>query len=338
MARHDMAVDTTLAVVQDRYGSPDVLTLRRLPKPSPGPGDVLVAVKAASVNARDWHVMRGEPRLARLMDTTTFARRGPRVAIRGTDFAGVVEAVGAGVTRWRPGDAVLGEGIGTFAQHTVVPAEQIAAVPEGLPFDAAAALPLAATTALLCIDAAEAEPGCTVLINGASGGVGTFALQLARIRQLRVTAVVSSRNAELARRLGADHVVDYTTSDFTRDGRRYDVVIDLVGNRRLRDLHRVLRPGGALVLSGGGVSGQGRIVGPLGLLLRAQLYRRAANLRILTPLAKPGPRILDRLTDLSRTGQLTPIIDARYPLDAAADAIRHMETTHTTGKIVITVP
>jgi NADPH:quinone reductase-like Zn-dependent oxidoreductase len=337
MALLDTTMDTTLAVVQDRYGSPDVLTLRRVPKPSPGPGDVLVAVKAASVNARDWHIMRGEPRLARLMDTNTFARRGPRVAIRGTDFAGVVEAVGAGVTRWRPGDAVLGEGTGTFAEHTVVPAEQIAAVPDGLPFDAAAALPLAATTALLCLDAAEAEPGSTVLINGASGGVGTFALQLARIRQLRVTAVVSPRNAEQAVRLGADTVIDYTTSDFTRDGKRYDVVIDLVGNRRLRDLHRVLRPGGALVLSGGGVSGQGRIVGPLGLLLRAQLYRRAAG-RILTPLAKPGPEVLDRLTDLSRTGRLTPIIDARYPLDDAAAAIRHMETTHTTGKIIITVP
>ena len=338
MAHQDATVGTTLAVVQDRYGSPDVLTLRRLPKPFPGPGQVLVAVKAASVNARDWHVMRGEPRLARLMDSATFARRSPRVAVRGTDFAGVVEAVGAGVTQWRPGDAVFGEGTGTFAQHTVVPAEQIAALPDGLPFDAAAALPLAATTALLCLDAAEAEPGSTVLINGASGGVGTFALQLARTRKLRITAVVSPRNAEQAGRLGADTVIDYTTSDFTRGGSRYDVIIDLVGNRRLRDLHRVLRPGGALVLSGGGVSGQGRIVGPLGLLLRAQLYRRAAKLRILTPLAKPDPNILDRLAELSRTGQLTPIIDARYPLDAAADAIRHMETTHTTGKVIVTMP
>jgi NADPH:quinone reductase-like Zn-dependent oxidoreductase len=169
------------------------------------------------------------------------------------------------------------------------------------------------------------------------GSPDTFALQLARIRQLRVTAVVSPRNAEQAVRLGADTVIDYTTSDFTRDGKRYDVVIDLVGNRRLRDLHRVLRPGGALVISGGGVSGQGRIVGPLGLLLRARLYRRTADLRILTPLAKPGPEVLDRLTGLSRTGRLTPIIDARYPLDAAA-AIRHMETTHTTGKIITTVP
>ncbi len=278
MARLEATVDTALAVVQDRYGAPDVLSLQRVPKPSPGRGDVLVAVEAASVNARDRHIMRGEPRLARLMDTVTFGRRGPRVAIRGTDFAGVVEAVGAGVTRWRPGDAVLGEGIGTFAQHTVVPAGQIAAVPDGLPFDAAAALPL------------------------------------------------------------ADTVIDYTTSDFTRDGQRYDVIIDLVGNRRLRGLHRVLRPGGAIVLSGGGVSGQGRIVGPLGLLVRAQLYRRATGLRILTPLAKPGPKVLDRLTDLSRTGQLTPIIDARYPLDAATDAIRHTWRPPTRRAIIIPVP
>ncbi len=337
MAQHDTTVDTTLAVVQDRYGSPDVLTLRRVPKPRPGPGEVLVAVEAASVNARDWHVMRGEPRLARLMDTATFGRRGPRVAIRGTDVAGVVEAVGAGVTQWRPGDAVLGEGTGTFAQHATAPAGQIAAIPDGLSFEAAAALPLAATTALLCLEAADPEPGSAVLINGASGGVGTFALQLAGTRRLRVTAVVSPRNADQAARLGAEAVIDYTTTDFTRGGRRYDVVIDLVGNRPLRDLHRAVRPGGALVLSGGGVSGQGRTIGPIGLLMRAQVYRRVAGLRIMTPLAKPATGILNQLAELARAGRITPIISASFPLDATADAVRHLETVHATGKVIITV-
>ena len=330
--------DAMLAVVQHRYGSPDVLTLDRVPKPEPGPGEVLVQVKATSVNARDWHIMRGEPRVARFMDPRTFRIRRPRTAIRGTDVAGIVEAVGAGVTRWQPGDAVFGEGSATFAEYAPAPADALAAIPDGVSVDAAAALPLAATTALLCLRAADPQPGASVLINGASGGVGTFALQLARTMDLRTTAVVSPRNADQARRLGADHVIDYTTDDFTRGGHRYDVVVDLVGNRRLRDLHRIVQPGGALVLSGGGVSGQGRIVGPLGLLIRAQIYSRLAKLRILAPLAKPDPGQLEHLAELVRTDQLTPIVDRRFPLATTAAAIRYMETEHTRGKVLITTP
>jgi NADPH:quinone reductase-like Zn-dependent oxidoreductase len=282
--------------------------------------------------------MRGEPRFARLMDPATFRISRPRVAVRGTDIAGVVEAVGAGVTRWRPGDAVFGEGSGTFADHAVAAADKLAAIPAGTSFDEAATLPLAATTALLCLGAADPQPGGTVLINGASGGVGTFALQLARTLGLHTTAVVSPRNAEQARHFGANHVVDYTTHDFTRTGHRYDVVIDLVGNRRLRDLRRVVRPDGALVLSGGGVSGQGRTIGPLGLLIRAQFHARFTKLRILTPQAEPGTSQLEHLAELVRTGRLRPVIDRRFPLDAAAAAIRYMETEHTSGKVVITVP
>ena len=328
---------TTLAVVQHRYGSPDVLTLRRVPKPTPEPGEVLVTVMAASLNARDWHAMRGEPRLARLMDRATFGLRRPWAATRGTDVAGVVEAVGAGVTRWQPGDAVFGEGTATFAQHAVVPADRLAAIPDGVTFEEAAALPLAATTALLCLDAGEPVAGSTVLINDASGGVGTFALQLAKTMQLRTTAVVSPRNADLARSLGAEHVIDYTTQDFTRRGQRYDVVIDLVGNRAIRDLRRTVRTRGTLVLSGGGVSGRGRLVGPLALLIRAQIYSRLTRLRIQTPQALPATSLLDRLIELTRTKQLTPVIDGTFPLRAAADAIRYMETEHTTGKLIITM-
>jgi NADPH:quinone reductase-like Zn-dependent oxidoreductase len=329
---------TTPAVVQRRYGPPSVLTLDRVPKPTPGPGEVLVAVKAASVNARDWHIMRGEPRLARLLDPTTFRLRRPRDAVRGTDLAGIVEAVGAGVTRWLPGDAVFGEGGGTFAGHAVAPAGKLAAIPAGVSFDEAAALPLAATTALLCLRAGDPRPGSSVLINGASGGVGTFGLQLARTMGFETTAVVSPRNADLARRLGANHVIDYTTHDFTRGGHRYDLVIDLVGNRRLRDLRRTVKPHGSLVLSGGGVSGEGRTVGPLGLLIRAQLYNRTRKLRILTPEAKPDTSILEHLVELVRDDRIAPVVDRHFPLDAAADAIRYMETEHTRGKVVVTVP
>jgi NADPH:quinone reductase-like Zn-dependent oxidoreductase len=328
---------TTLAVGQHRYGSPDVLTLRHVPRPTPGPGEVLVTVKAASLNARDWHVMRGEPRLARLMDLSTFGLRRPRVPIRGTDLAGVVEAVGAGVTRWQPGDAVFGEGAATFAQHAVASADRLAAIPSGVTFEEAAALPLAATTALLCLNAGDPAAGSTVLINGASGGVGTFALQLARTMRLRTTAVVSPRNADLATRLGAEHVIDYTTQDFTRNGHRHDLVIDLVGNRTLQDLGRTVRNRGTLVLSGGGVSGRSRLIGPLGLLIRAQVYSRLTRRRIRTPQALPDTQSLDRLIELTRTRQLRPVIDSTFPLGATADAIRYMETQHTTGKVIITM-
>ena len=262
---------TMRAIVQDRYGPPDVLRPARVAKPGPAAGEVLVAVRAASVNARDWHIMRGEPRIARVLDRRTFGRTSPRQPIRGTDFAGLVESVGSGVPRWRPGDAVFGEADGAFADFVVTKADLVAAIPNGVGFEPAAAVPLAATTALLCLRDGAPEPGQTVLINGASGGVGTFAIQLARSMGLIVTAVCSARNADLARSLGADSVVDYRSADFTRLGRRFDIVVDLVGNRRLRDLRRALGRDGRLVLSGGGVSGEGRVLGPIGLLARAQL-------------------------------------------------------------------
>ncbi len=328
---------TGRAVTQSRYGGPEVLELTRLPRPGPGPGQVLVRVHAASVNARDWHVMRGEPRLARLMDRTVFAARRPRLATRGTDLAGVVVAVGADVTRWKPGDAVFGEGIGTFAEYALASADQLAAVPAGTPLVQAATLPLAATTALLCLDEAGLTPGGDVLVNGASGGVGTFAVQLAKVMGLHVTAVVSTRNVPLARSLGADEVVDYTVTDFTRTGRAYGAVVDLVGNRRLRELRRAVRPGGRLVLSGGGTSGSGRIVGPLRLLVGAKAAARFLPFEVVVPQAVPTTATLERTASLIASGQVTSLIDRTFSLEEAADAVRYLETEHARAKVVITV-
>lgn len=331
----DLSHGTTRAVVQHRYGSPDTLTLSRVPTPIPGPDEVLVRIRAASINARDWHEMRGEPRLARLLARDTFGLRGPRLATRGTDLAGIVEAVGASVTCWQPGDAVFGEGAGTFAEHAVAPGDQLAAIPNGVTFEQAAALPLAATAAHMCVSAADPEPGSSILINGASGGVGTFAIQIAKSKQMHVTAVVSARNTELARRLGADQTIDYTEHDFTHEHGQYHVVLDLVGNRRLRELRKAVLPDGALVLSGGGVSGKGRVIGPMRLLIWGQISGRLSGLRVLTPQAKPNTPVLEHVAQLVAAGQVTPVIDRRFSLEETAEAIRYLETQHASAKVVI---
>ena len=328
---------TSRAVTQDRYGSPDVLTAVDRPVPVPGEGEVVVMVHAASVNARDWHIMRGEPRVARFLDANTFSPRGPKVPVRGTDFAGTVETIGRGVSGWHAGDPVFGEAAGTFADHAIVNVQHMTRIPHGVTFEEAAATPLAGVTALTCLASAHPVPGQSILVNGASGGVGTFAVQLAKAEGLHVTAVCSARNLQQAKELGADKTIDYTVHDFTRDGRRYDILIDLVGNRRLRDIGRALAPGGTFVLSGGGIPGAGRIIGPLGLLVRAQLWSRFTRTRLVAPLAVPD---LGNLTDLGRVlagGGVRPVIETTYPLVHAAQAITRMETTHATGKIVLTM-
>lgn len=330
------SASTMVAVAQDHYGGPDVLQVVRTARPVPRDGEALVRTRAASVNARDWHVMRGEPRLARLLDRDTFALRRPRAATRGTDLAGVVEAVGPGVTRWRVGDAVFGEGTGSFADFALARADQLAAIPDGVTFEQAAALPLAATTALMCVEAVRPAPGRHVLVNGASGGVGTLVVQMARSRGARVTAVVSSRNVAQTERLGADRVIDYTLDDFTSGPDRYDAVIDLVGNRRLRDLRRAVRPGGALVLSGGGVPGRGRIVGPLGLLMRAALAGRFLGVAVRLPQARPDSVTLTRVADLVATREIAPVVDRTFPLVEAPAALHYVETEHARAKVLIT--
>ena len=329
---------TMRALIQDEYGSPDVLRVATVPVPAPGPGQIRVRVRAASVNARDWHVMRGEPRLARLLDRTTFGRRGPKVPILGTDFAGTVDAVGTGVTRWGPGDPVFGEADAAFAEHVLAPEAAVAPVPAGISFVQAAAIPLAGNTALICLRAGNPQPGGRLLINGASGGVGTFAVQLAKTMGLHVTAVCSARNAEQASALGADVVLDYNLEDFCATPGRYDMVLDLVGNRSVRDLRRILHPSGTLVLSGGGVSGEGRFIGPIGLLVRAQLIARLPGPRIAVPLAKPAGERLQELAALASSGSVRPVIDKTFTLDDGAAAIRYLETEHARAKVVITIP
>ena len=325
----------TRAIRQHRYGSPDVLALEHVPTPVPSADEVLVRVRAASVNARDWHIMRGEPRVARLMAPRIFGVRAPRGSVRGTDLAGVVEAVGPDATGWRPGDLVFGEGTGTFADHALARAGQLAPIPERVTFEQAAALPLAGTTALECLEAAESSPGMSILINGASGGVGTFAIQLARVLGLHVTAVVSPRNAAQAASLGAEVTIDYTGQDFTSTASSYDIVFDLVGNRHLDELRGIVRPDGAVILSGGGVSGQGRIIGPMRMLIQAQIQGRRKGARLLTPSPTPSTDTLRRLGEMVATGQVVPVIDRRFPLDQTAGAIEYMETTHTQGKVVV---
>lgn len=330
-------VTTGRAVAQTRYGGPEVMQVIEAPLPFPGAGQILVRVHAASVNARAWHVMRGEPRVARLMDRTLFGRRGPRVAVRGTDFAGVVEAVGADVTAWQPGDAVFGEGTGTFAEHAISSADQVATLPPATTFQQAAALPLAASTALLCLEETGLEAGGRVLVNGASGGVGTFAVQAAKNMDLHVTAVVSTRNVGLVASLGADEVIDYTKTDFTRSGRTWDAVVDLVGNHRLRDLRSVVRPGGRLVLSGGGNSGEGRVLGPMKLLVGALALARFQPFEVSAPQCVPTTAVLERVAAMVTAGRLVPVLDRVFVLDDAAAAVRHLEVQHTSGKVVITI-
>ncbi|GIF69480.1 NADPH:quinone reductase [Asanoa ishikariensis] len=295
---------------------------------------MLVRVEAAALNAYDWHVMRGDPRLARL----STGRSGPRARIRGRDFAGRVSAVGADVQRVRPGDAVfgdLGDANGAFAEYACVPESLVAPAPVNLTAQQAAALPLAGATALLGLR--DVESGFRVLINGASGGVGTLAVQLAKAAGATVTAVCSTRNVDLVSSLGADEVVDYTRADFTRLGGRHNVVFDLVGNRSLTALRRALTPRGTLVLSGGGVYRGGSLVGPVWLIARGQLLAPFVRQRISVPAATPDRQHLDTLRAHAEAGRLTPVIDRTYPLAEVPEAIRYLETEHARAKVVITM-
>ncbi|MFE7440389.1 NAD(P)-dependent alcohol dehydrogenase [Streptomyces chartreusis] len=323
------------AVIQDRYGSADVLEFRDVDRPVPTADEVLVRVHAASVNAYDWHLMHGDPVIGRTM----MGFRRPKAPVRGRDFAGVVEAVGSGVTGLKPGDEVYGEADGSFAEYVCARADDVGPKPANLTFEQAAAIPLAGNTALIGLrDVARVQPGQTLLVNGASGGVGTFAVQLGKAYGAEVTAVCSTRNIDMVRSLGADRIIDYTQEDFTRGEARYDVVLDLVGNHSLGEFRRVLNPVGTLVLSGGGVYEGGSVVGPMGLFIKRRLVAPfARNHRLLEIAARQSTANLEALRELAESGKIAPVVERTYPLSEAAEAIRYLEVEHARAKVVVTV-
>jgi NADPH:quinone reductase-like Zn-dependent oxidoreductase len=323
------------AVIQDRYGSADVLEFRDVDRPVPAADEVLVRVHAASVNAYDWHLMHGDPLIGRTM----MGFRRPKAPVRGRDFAGVVEAVGSGVTGLKPGEEVYGEADGAFAEYVCARHGDVGPKPANLTFEQAAAIPLAGNTALIGLrDVARVQPGQTLLVNGASGGVGTFAVQLGKAYGAEVTAVCSTRNVDLVRSLGADRIVDYTQEDFTRGDARHDVVLDLVGNHSLAEFRRVLNPVGTLVLSGGGVYEGGSVIGPMGLFIRRRLMAPfARNHQLLEIAARQSRANLEALRELAESGKITPVVERTYPLSEAAEAIRYLEVEHARAKVVVTV-
>ena len=319
------------AMIYRRYGSPDVLELRDVAKPVPKDGEVLVRVRAVSVNPLDWHLLRGIPYFIRLQSGV----RTPKRNIPGVDVAGVVEAVGRNVTRFQPGDEVFGERSRGCAEYVSAPEDLLVPKPANLTFEQAAAIPAAGVTALQALrDKGGIQPGQKVLLNGASGGVGTFAVQIAKSFGAEVTGVCSTPNLDMVRSLGADNVIDYTREDFTRTGLRYDLIVDNVGNRSLSALRRVLAPTGTLV----SVGAQGRwMIGAMVEMLEAQLLSRFVNQKLVTHLTHARNEDLVTLSELIEAGKVTPVIDRCYPLSEVPDAIRYLETMRARGKVVITI-
>jgi NADPH:quinone reductase-like Zn-dependent oxidoreductase len=307
-----------------------VLELVEAPKPEPGPEEVVVRTHAASVNPLDWHFMRGAPVPVRLV-TGLFRPKDGRL---GRDVAGVVEAVGSQVTTFHEGDEVFGAARGAFAEYVSARADRLVGKPESISFEQAAAVPVAALTALQGLrDKAGLRPDQKVLVIGASGGVGTFAVQIASAFGAMVTGVCSTRNVEMVVSIGAEQVVDYTREDFAKGEGRYDVVLDCIGDRSLSDYRRVMNPNGVHV----GVGGSGGSVKMLRDLLKVMIASPFVSQRFVSFIASLNARDLGVLEELIRSGRLTPVIDRSYPLERAADAIRYLETGHARGKVVITI-
>jgi NADPH:quinone reductase-like Zn-dependent oxidoreductase len=318
------------AIVYTKYGSPDVLQFKEVEKPAPRDGQILVKIYAASANPLDWHLMRASPFLARLAG----GLRKPKNPRLGADFSGRVEAVGANATQFQPGDEVFGASTGAFAEFICVAENEVALKPANLSFEQAAAVPVAATTALQGLrDTGQIHSGLRFLVNGASGGVGTFAVQIAKSFGTDVTGVCSTRNLDMVRSIGAGHVIDYTREDFTSSGQHYDLIYDAVGNRSVSDYKRALNPGGMCVVAG--FSSLPRlfehmVLGPL----RSKIGNKKVG---LMRTAKIKQKDLVYLKELVEAGKVTPVIDRRYPLRETAEAIRYLEAKHARGKVVITV-
>ena len=326
--------DLMKAIVQEHFGPPDTMRLMHPREPEIGSGDVLLRVNAAAVNPYDWHMLRGDPRIARLMGGVGLTR--PKARIAGVDVAGRVVRVGSDVQGLRPGDEVYGFARGAFAECAAADAALVAPRPAGLSFEQAAAMPMAAVTALHAIrDRGRVQPGHRVLVNGAAGGVGTFAVQIATALGAEVTGVCSARNVALVRSIGAAHVVDHESADFTDGLVRYDLILDNVGNRSIRDLRRAVTPTGTVIMNGGG--SPGHVVGAVGSMLRAAVVNLFVRHRItMVPTIWSRDDLL-AVTGLVDAGTLRPVIDRTYPLADTAAALRYVEAGHAAGKVVITV-
>ncbi len=325
-------VATMRAVVYGCYGGPEVLEVRHVEKPIPADDEVLVRVRAAAVNPLDWHYMRGSPYALRLGSGIGK----PSDSRIGVDFAGTIEATGKGVTRFNTGDDVFGGRTGAFAEYVTIREDRgLALKPPNISFEQAAAVPVAAITALQALrDKGKLQPGYQVLINGASGGVGTFAVQIARAYGAEVAGVCSTRNVEMVRSLGADHVVDYTREDYTRSGERYDLIIDNVGNHSLLANRRVLTEDGILVIVGGP---KGNWLRPFMRPIKALLLSPFVSQDFIMILAQLNGQDLTTLAELMQSGKVTPVIDRRYDLSELSDAIRYSATGRARGKIIITI-
>jgi NADPH:quinone reductase-like Zn-dependent oxidoreductase len=321
------------AIVQDEYGSPDVLELQEVDKPVVEDGEVLVRVRAASANPADWHYMRGLPYVMR----PQAGLRKPKNRVLGRDIAGQVEAIGKDVAGFRPGDeAFANVETGGFAEYTCVSEGLLVLKPANLTFEQAAAVPLAALTALQGLrDAGQVQPEQRVLIIGASGGVGTFAVQIAKSFSADVTGVCSTKNVEMVRSLGADHVIDYTQEDFTQSGQKYDFIFQLAGTRSPSECRRALTSKGTLVLSSGESSG--RWLGPVDRMIKAVVLSPFVSQKLGSFLARANKDDLQFLKELIEAGKVKPVIDRTYPLSEVPDAIRYLEKGHARGKVIITV-
>ena len=321
------------AIVRDKFGSPDVLELKDIDRPVVTDDDVLVRVRATSVNAGDWYTLTGRPFLGRM----AFGLMKPKLAVLGTDFAGTVESAGRNVKQFQPGDEVFGGTSEAYAEYVSVPADgAVVPKPANITFEQAGAVAVAALTALQGLrDKGHIQAGQKVLINGASGGVGTFAVQIAKSFGAEVTAVCSTRNVEIARSLGADHVIDYTHDDFTRSDQRYDLMLDIAGSRSWSECKRVLNPHATLVVVGAPKGN--RLLGPVSHLAKVGLAAMRSTQKVVFFIATLNKADLVVLQELLEAGKVTPSIDRRYELSDVADALRYLEEGHARGKIVITV-
>lgn len=322
------------AIICTTYGSPDVLQLREVEKPSPQEDEVLIQIHAASLNSRDFRIMRANPIIMRLMPGGLFR---PKIKILGADLSGVVEAVGQGVRQFKPGDEVYGympstTRRGTLAEYVCASEKFVAAKPANLSFEQAAAVPLSAVTALQGLrDKGNLRPGQKVLIHGASGGVGTYAVQIAKALGAEVTAVCSTRNQELMRSLGADYVIDYKVEDFTLNGRQYDLILTVNGYRPISDYLSVIKPQGSYVVAGGSM----RQLIQAGT--REKQIKKTGGWKIHVLSIVQNQQDLVFLREFLETGKVVPVIDACYPLNRVADAFRYCEKEHARGKIVVTI-